>query len=83
LSFFGKNRAASGTGGGVSWRGGMPDGLSGIENDGIHGGRATGINIAKEKAAPRTLHTLHRFHGTKQQDADYSSFLVLITLRPR
>jgi hypothetical protein len=32
---------------------------------------------------PRTIHTLHRFHGTKQQDVDYSSFLVLITLRPR
>jgi hypothetical protein len=36
-------------GGGVSWRGGRPGGLSEIENDG-----ATGINIAKEKAAPRT-----------------------------
>jgi hypothetical protein len=72
------NRGHELAGGGVSLRGRMPCGLSGIENDG-----ATGINIAKEKAVPRTCHTLHRSHGTKQQDADYSSFLVLITLRPR
>jgi hypothetical protein len=77
------NRASGTAGDGVSLRGGMPDGLSGIENDGTHNGYATGINIAKEKAVPRTIHTLHRFHGTKQQDVDYSSFLVLITLRPR
>jgi hypothetical protein len=37
----------------------------------------------KEKAAPRTQHTLHRFHGTEKQDGDYSSFLVFRTLRPR
>jgi hypothetical protein len=76
------NRAASGLGGGMSSRGELPAGPGGIENDGVHG-RATGINIAKEKAAPRTVHTLHRFHRTKQQGDDYSSFLVLITLRPR
>jgi hypothetical protein len=64
-------------------RGGVPAGLSGKNDGAQHHGYATGINIAKEKAAPRTCHTLHRFHGTKQQDVDYSSFLVLRTLRPR
>jgi hypothetical protein len=43
------NRGLELAGGGVSLRDGRPAGLSGIENDG-----ATGINIAKEKAAPRT-----------------------------
>jgi hypothetical protein len=55
-----------------------------MENDGVPAPVATGdTGTAKEKAAPRIRHTLHRFHRTKQQGVDYSSFLVLSTLRPR